>query len=114
MVWYGKYSVASAVYLPASLAALVAPYALAAGHQRLHLPTTLLGFALAHGALATAMPFGLGMGSGALVASWAVAAVLAACAAAKVRSFRLASLFILLGRLPFGSAWWIYFTSGAC
>ena len=64
----------------------MAPYALAAGRQGLDLPTTLLGFALAHGALGTAMTIGLGMGSGALVAFWAVAAVLAACTAAKVRT----------------------------
>ena len=31
MVWYGKQSVGFAIYLPATLAGLVAPYALAAG-----------------------------------------------------------------------------------
>lgn len=81
MVWFGKQTLIYAIYLPATLAAMVAPYALTTG-RGMDLPTTLLGTSLAQSALAVAITRGAGLGSGAIFAIWAAAGVLAACCAA--------------------------------
>ena len=83
MVWFGKQSLVYAIYLPATLAAMVAPYAVAIG-RGMDIPTTLLGTSLAQSLLAVAMTRGAGLGSGAIFAIWAAAGVLAACHVAAV------------------------------
>jgi hypothetical protein len=63
MIWYGKQLVARATYLPAIVAAQVAPYALSKTPG--DLVSSLLGFALTDTLLGALPPFvGLAMVSG--------------------------------------------------
>lgn len=93
MAWFGKQSVTYAIYLPVTLAALLAPYALAMDPQ-MDIPTTLLGTSLAQSLLAVLMTRGAGLGSGSIFAIWAAAGVLGACCAAGVR--RQAQIYVAL------------------
>lgn len=93
MAWFGKQSATYAIYLPVTLAALLAPYALSMEPQ-MDIPTTLLGTSLAQSLLAVLMTRGGGLGSGSIFAIWATAGVCGACCAAGVR--RQAQIYVAL------------------